>query len=78
MSDLTATNEFLLDQNAQLRMGVKQVASWYYLSSAQHYYILILQPGLTTPASVSVSGTMGPCPVSVSGLGAPSSANYCY
>ena len=78
MSDLTATNEFLLDQNAQLRMGVKQVASWYYLSSAQHYYILILQPGLTTPASVSVSGTMGQCPVSVSGLGAPSSANYCY
>ena len=41
MSDLTATNEFLLDQNAQLRMGVKQVASWYYLSSAQYYYILI-------------------------------------
>ena len=27
VSDLTATNEFLLDQNAQLRMGVKQVAS---------------------------------------------------
>merc|ERR1712242_621964 len=32
VSDLTATNEFLLDQNAQLRMGVKQVASWYYIS----------------------------------------------
>ena len=31
VSDLTATNEFLLDQNAQLRMGVKQVGPWYYL-----------------------------------------------
>ena len=27
VSDLTATNEFLLDQNAQLRMGVKPAAS---------------------------------------------------
>merc|ERR1719361_1449010 len=27
VSDLTATNEFLLDQNAQLRMGVKPSAS---------------------------------------------------
>ena len=78
MSDLTATNEFLLDQNAQLRMGVKQVGPWYYLVLANIIISLLLQPGLTTPASVSVSGTMGPCPVSVSGLGAPSSANYCY
>ena len=42
VSDLTATNEFLLDQNAQLRMGVKQVAPWYYLPSAQYYYYFII------------------------------------
>ena len=62
VSDLTATNEFLLDQNAQLRMGVKQVASWYYLPSAQYYYYFIITARADDPRLGVSVGYVGSVP----------------
>ena len=62
VSDLTATNEFLLDQNAQLRLGVKPVSG----------------PGSGSASVAGVTvGPVGAGVVAVSGLGGPSSS-YCY
>jgi len=52
VSDLTATNEFLLDQNAQLRMGVKQTPA---VSSCP--------PPISRQAQSAVSGQGGPMSV---------------
>jgi len=47
VSDLTATNEFLLDQNAQLRMGVKQPPASVSVSGGQ----VVPVSGLGGPSS---------------------------